>query len=74
MTPVALQGPSLNTVMLNLITSSTLITSFVTFTSFKIRKSTIGTAVKLRAESILFVSLMSLPYPVTQTVLVIGPI
>ena len=73
MTPVALQGPSLNTVMLNLITSSTPITSFVTLTSFKIRKSTIGTAVKLCAESTLLVSLMSLPYPVTQTVLVIGP-
>ena len=74
MTPVALEGPSLNTVMLNWIVSSTLTTSVVTLTSLYMLKSTISKAVKLRAEATLLVSLMSFPKPVTQTVLVIGPI
>ena len=73
-TPVALQGPLLWTTISNWITSSTLITSFVTSTALVILKSTIGRAVKLCAESILLVSLMSFPKPVTHTVLVIGPI
>ena len=73
-TPVASDGPSLKTVIVNLITSSTFTISFVTFTSLVILKSVRGRAVKLCAESMSLVIFMSLPSPVTQTVLVIGPI
>ena len=72
-TPVALQGPSLTTVIMNFILSSTLITSLVSLISLVMRKSVNGTAVKLCAEATLFDILMSFPSPVTQTVLVIGP-
>ena len=62
-TPVALQGPSLKTVIVNVIMSSTLMMSPSTSTSLTMRKSRIGSAVKLWAEALLFVRLVSFPRP-----------